>query len=129
MAARLREQEIRAIHVLSAADVAQQAERAPAAIIVPGTYRIKDASPGQALVTQKLDIICVVKTAAQTEAVERARNAASPLVDRVLAALLGWAPEGCSDVLTLTDSTYRPTFGPGTFNFPLAFAADVYLGV
>lgn len=120
--------------VLSAADLAdvrQATQVTPALHVLYGGYRPVEAAGRGAVVrlVQTWYVVAVVRNVAQGDAAQRVREDACALLDPVLAALIGWAPEhGGAHIGPLQlVAAPAPLIEAGYGYFPLAFTAELHL--
>lgn len=93
-----------AVHVLTAADLAdlkESAQKTPAVHLIYGGYRIADDVGTSLLLAHKWYAVVAVRNVAMPRSGQAARQAAGPLVARVVGALVGAQVVGATRPLTL----------------------------
>lgn len=120
------------MRVLCAEDLASLEEASqptPAVHVIYNGYRPTQSSNtgARAIVEQGWLVVVVVKHAgAAAKAAAEVKGRAAPLVDAVLAALMGWHPSGRAGAPGLRLATPpKPVFRSPFYYFPLAFTAEV----
>ena len=118
--------------VLCAEDLAsieEASQPVPAVHVIYNGYRPAQSSPNgaRAIVEQGWLVVVVVKhSGAAPKAAAEVKSRAAPLVDAVLAALMGWHPSGRTGAPGLRLATPpKPRFRNPFYYFPLAFTAEV----
>lgn len=128
IAARLREHLPAEVHVLASAsidDLAKGSRLAPATYLIYAGGAVAEARPdGRAVrVRQNWLVVVTARHAARLTEGAPARADAGALADLVLAALMGWQPDGTSQPLTLADLP-DPGFLAGYQTIPLVFSTE-----
>jgi len=120
-----------AVHVLTAADLAgvtEGTQPTPAVHVIFGASPIKRVNPDgrSAMVEQTWYTVITVRNVRGVRSGSDARLEASALVDKVLAALMGWKATVTDQPLMLTTPP-APGYSAGFLYLPLAWKAEVVL--
>jgi phage gp37-like protein len=116
------------VHVLSAADLAGVAEGSqptPAVHVVYQGYRVSESRPDgrAARIEQTWLVVVAVRNVRDARSGGAARADAGDLAESVIAAIMGWQPEGTSSPLKLTTAP-RAGYAAGHIYMPLGFACE-----
>jgi phage gp37-like protein len=118
--------ELRQVRLAAAIEEIGDASPASPAVWVAwgGDRIVEGAGPGQGAaqaIDQTWIVALLVRSAKEAASGAGAAEKAGPLIARILAALMGWQPDG-SRALRRVEAP-RPTYAAGTGVYPLAFAA------
>lgn len=118
--------ELRQVRLAAAIEeIGDASPASPAVWVAWGGDRIADgAGPGQGAaqaIDQQWIVALLVRSAKDAASGGGVADKAGPLLARILAALMGWQPQGCRALRRV--EAPRPTYLAGTGVYPLAFAA------
>lgn len=117
--------ELRGVYGLADAGGDVTGKPQPAAFVVFDGYGVRETvGRGKAarLALHWL-VLVVARNVTQTSDGQAARNAIAPIVDAVLASLMGWSPGDGYTPLELTDAP-APQYDAGLLILPLAFVTE-----
>jgi len=120
------EDDIRQVRLAAALEeINDAAPAAPAVWVVwAGDRIVEGAGPGQGAaqaIDQQWIVALLVRSARDAASGSGVIHAAGPLLARILAALMGWQPQGCRALRRI--EAPRPSYVAGAGVYPLAFAA------
>jgi len=107
-------------------DLIKAGKPAPCAYVLYGGYSVVQSSDdaSAARVEDRWLVVLSIKHAGRAPGSEPVRDAAGPLIQAVLDALMGWQPEVASYKAFRLDSAPRPEYSPAHLLFPLAFRIE-----
>lgn len=107
-------------------DLAKSGKPSPCAYVLYGGYSVLQSSDDgeTARVEDRWLVVLSLKHAGRAPGAEPVREAAAPMIQAVLGAMMGWQPDARSYKAFKLDSAPRPEPAPARLLFPLAFKIE-----